>query len=74
MSGQIRRLKIEEHGDPCKGKLKPKIRLCGNWLERAGFSPGNHISVNCVTHGVIELRCQHLNEAEMRHMPQQNPP
>ena len=33
----VRRLKIEEHGDAWNGLLKPKIRLIGRWLEKAGF-------------------------------------
>ncbi len=52
---KIRRLKIEEDGDPWKGKVRPKIRLMGCWLERAGFKHGNHVSVKCVASGVIEL-------------------
>jgi hypothetical protein len=50
-----RTLKIEEHGDPYKGKIKPKIRLCGHWLERAGFRPGNHVNVRLLADGVIVL-------------------
>ena len=53
----LRRLKIEANGDPWKGPIKPKIRLMGGWLERAGFSPGHHVQVKCVASGVIELRC-----------------
>ncbi len=52
----VRTLKIEEEGDQWKGVIKPKIRLMGRWLERAGFSPGNHVHVTCVAPGVIELR------------------
>jgi len=51
----VRTLKIEADGDKWKG-LKPKIRLMGYWLERAGFKPGHRVRVICVTHGVIELR------------------
>lgn len=52
----FRKLKIEADGDPWKGLTIPKIRLMGRWLERAGFSPGNHVHVTCVAPGVIELR------------------
>jgi hypothetical protein len=52
----VRKLKIEADGDPWKGLTKPKIRLMGRWLERAGFSPGSHAHVTCVAPGVIELR------------------
>jgi hypothetical protein len=53
-----RTLKIEEYGDPWKGKKKSKIRLCGHWLERAGFRPGNRVTVIHISQGVIELRSE----------------
>jgi len=52
----VRTLKIEADGDCWKGLIKPKIRLMGRWLERAGFSPGNRVHVTCLGPGVIELR------------------
>ena len=52
----VRRLKIEEDGDFFRGLIKPKIRLMGRWLERAGFRPGTHVCVTCLAPGVIELR------------------
>ena len=52
----IRTLKIEEDGDSWKGSIRPKIRLMGRWLERAGFKPGARVRVACVAPGVIELR------------------
>jgi hypothetical protein len=52
----VRTLKIEADGDFWKGLMKPKIRLMGRWLERAGFRPGNRVHVTCVAPGVIELR------------------
>lgn len=52
----FRTLKIEEEGDPWKGLIKPKIRLTGRWLERAGFMPGTRVAVTCIAPGVIELR------------------
>lgn len=52
-----RTLKIEANGDPWKGLIKPKIRLMGRWLERAGFQPGQRVQVTCVAPGVLELRC-----------------
>jgi hypothetical protein len=30
----IRTLKIEADGDSWKGRIRPKIRLMGHWLER----------------------------------------
>jgi hypothetical protein len=59
-------LQIEEDGDRWRG-FKPKIRLIGRWLERAGFAPGNRVHVTCVAPGVIELRSSDaLTEAEGR--------
>ncbi len=52
----VRTLKIEADGDSWKGLIKPKIRLMGRWLERAGFKPGNHVQVTCLARGTIELR------------------
>jgi hypothetical protein len=59
-------LKIEEHGDRFRGRIKPKIRLMGHWLERAGFKPGTRVSVKCLGSGVIELRSEisKVNEPE----------
>jgi hypothetical protein len=62
----VRKLKIEADGDPWKGLIKPKIRLMGRWLERAGFTPGKPVQVTCVAPGVLELRSPDvstLNEA-----------
>ena len=52
----VRSLKIEAEGDLWKGIIKPKIRLIGRWLERAGFCPGLRVQVRCLAPGVIELR------------------
>jgi len=54
----VRTLKIEEDGDYSRGRIKPKIRLMGHWLERAGFKPGGHVSVRHLGSGVIELRSE----------------
>jgi hypothetical protein len=50
-----RRLKIEADGDAWKG-IKPKIRLMGRWLEKAGFSPGRHVHITNIAPGVMMLR------------------
>ena len=55
-----RTLKIECDGDLWKGLVKPKIRLMGRWLERAGFKPGHHVQITIVAPGVIELRYHNL--------------
>jgi hypothetical protein len=51
-----RTLKIEADGDTWKRQIKPKIRLTGRWLERAGFRPGARVQVVCIASGIIELR------------------
>jgi hypothetical protein len=55
-NAHVRALKIEADGDFWKGLIKPKIRLVGRWLERAGFRSGSHVHVTCMAPGVIELR------------------
>jgi len=53
----VRSLKIEaQQGDRWKAVVKPKIRLIGRWLERAGFKPGAQVQVTCIAPGLIELR------------------
>jgi hypothetical protein len=65
-----RSLKIEADGDSWKGRIWPKIRLKGSWLERAGFKPGGRVKVTCVTIGVMELRSDDLGLAlNERHRP-----
>jgi hypothetical protein len=49
-------LKIEEEGDFAANRIKPKIRLMGRWLEKAGFRPGGRVQVICRAPGIIELR------------------
>jgi len=41
---KTRTLAIERTGDFFRGKVTPKIRVAGQWLERAGFKPscGSH--------------------------------
>src|ERR1043166_7175883 len=56
VSPPVRTLQIEADGDIWKGPMKPKIRLMGRWLERAGFRPGHRVQVKCIAPGVIELR------------------
>ena len=50
-----RTLKIEAVGDFAAGKIKPKIRLKGHWLEKAGFRPGHHVIVHSQKPGELML-------------------
>ncbi|MGB7768959.1 MAG: SymE family type I addiction module toxin [Verrucomicrobiia bacterium] len=51
-----RTLKIETVGDFFYGKVAPKIRISGLWLERAGFKPGHRVVVNCEQPGILTVR------------------
>jgi hypothetical protein len=52
-----RTLKIETTGDFFYGKVSPKIRLAGQWLEQAGFKPGCRVEVQSNQPGTLTLRC-----------------
>ena len=52
---KTRTLKLEEAGDFWRKKTKPKIRLSGHWLARAGFPPGQRVSVEVVGPGILRL-------------------
>ncbi len=51
-----RTLTIERTGDFWRGKVSPKIRLAGLWLERAGFKPGHRVEVTLEQPGRLTLR------------------
>ena len=51
-----RTLRIERTGDFFCGKITPKIRLAGKWLERAGFKPGHRVEVTLEQPGTLTLR------------------
>ena len=55
-TGKPRSLKIEESGDYFASRIKPKIRLVGNWLKQAGFPPGQRVQVVFIGPGIMELR------------------
>jgi len=63
-----RSLKIEPMGDFFKKKVKPIIRIKGNWLERAGFAPGHRVQVNCLAPGVMEIRS--INHTQPSQLPE----
>ncbi len=50
-----RSLKIERTGDFFRGKIKPRIRLVGQWLERAGFKPGHRVEVHFPEPGTLSI-------------------
>lgn len=55
-------LKIEADGDFWFRGLKPKIRLCGKWLDRAGFKSGHRVRVTSQKLGELTLQFIELPE------------
>ena len=53
--GISRYLKIERVGDFASGKVVPRIRMAGQWLERAGFKPGNRVLIRMERRGKLRL-------------------
>ena len=53
---RTRFIKIEETGDFWRRATKPRIRLTGQWLERAGFKPGHRVEVRLDGPGLMTLR------------------
>src|SRR5262249_42028457 len=53
---QTRFLKIEEIGDFALGKVIPRLRIAGQWFERAGFNPGHRVQVLVEQPGSMTLR------------------
>jgi len=49
-------LKIEATGGFWCGKVNPRIRLTGQWLERAGFKPGQRVEVRRTEPGTLSVR------------------
>ena len=61
---KARTLKIEEAGDYWRGRVIPKIRITGRWLERAGFKPGNRVEIQVSEPGTLTLRFVDLSSAD----------
>jgi|ERR1039457_5427416 hypothetical protein len=56
VSSPVRTLKIEDLGDPWRGKPFSGIRLKGRWLVNAGFHPGQRVTVIISAPGSMQLR------------------
>ena len=61
MSAKSRSIKIEAVGDFAYRRIKPRIRLSGQWLEQAGFKPGHRVEI--VSQKLGELSLQFREEA-----------
>jgi hypothetical protein len=68
-----RNLKIEATGDFWRGKVTPKIRLGGQWLERAGFKPDHRVEVQISQPGTLTLRfLEQSSPSAMQTTPETN--
>ena len=56
MKPKTRILKIEAIGDFAYNKVKPRIRLTGQWLEKAGFKPGHRVEISSLRSGELSLQ------------------
>jgi hypothetical protein len=56
MNAKKRSLKIETVGDFAYGRIKPRIRLSGLWLESAGFKPGHRVEISSPKPGELSLQ------------------
>ena len=55
-SPPARVLKVEGIGDFSNGKVVPRIRMAGQWLQRAGFNPGDRVQIVTDQPGSLNLR------------------
>jgi len=65
----VRTLKVEQDGTRFSPPIKPKIRIMGKWLERAGFKPGSRVQITCLAPGLIEMRSAAELADELRDAP-----
>jgi len=52
---KARSLKVESTGDFCRGKIIPRIRIAGQWLEQAGFKPGHRVQIHVEQPGKLTV-------------------
>ena len=55
-NAKARTLKIEAVGDFAGHQVKPRIRLGGQWLEKAGFKPGHRVEISSSKPGELSLQ------------------
>ena len=60
-STKQRTLKIYEYGDFFHNKTNPEIRLKGQWLARAGFTPNNHVKIEFPEPGKMVITSRSIN-------------
>jgi hypothetical protein len=63
MNPHTRSLAVEAIRDPWRGKIAPRIRIAGQWLEQAGFKPGHR----------VEVRIDQAESLPLRFVDQSNP-
>lgn len=64
---KVRYLKLKEFYRSFKTnangvKIVPELRLCGNWLEKAGFSPNDYVSVTVMDKLLIIRSTEELED------------
>ncbi len=65
----IRHLKIEQFEEPRRGlgskpRRSVKIRLKGDWLEKAGFHAGQRVAVQFIESGLLQLKVNNHENKE----------
>ena len=65
----VRTLKIEAVGDFAGNKVKPRIRLTGHWLERAGFRPGHRVEISFSKPGELSLQFREESTSQYKTTP-----
>ena len=56
MSAKTHTLKIEAVGDFVYHRIKPRIRLSGQWLEKTGFKPAHRVEISSSNPGELSLQ------------------
>ena len=64
-------LRVEPLGDPWRGKVFAGIRLKGRWLVKAGFPPGQRVTVIVRAPGAMQLRIVPQSESAGPRAPEQ---
>ena len=55
-NSNYRKLKVEEVGDFWRKNTKPRIRLSGKWMMKAGILPNNYVKVSNPQPGMLVLQ------------------
>lgn len=53
-------------------KIVPKLLICGNWLERAGFLPNQYVSISVMGNTLIIRRAENIDTITPSIVPSTN--